>query len=163
VKKRREKNIEEVGRLIGNPAISNTGTGRFVCDMRVELFNEQYRSFVIAVTAFDAVGEECAAELSPGDEVEIDGKLRYRSWFAHGRLREGFSILARRVERVEAQAEPASDPVPSPPGEATEAAERDRSLDHDKAEDEKDQPAEQQLAVVGGSRRGRYGDPHADA
>jgi hypothetical protein len=38
--------------------------------------------------------------LSKGDEVEIDGKLRFRVWSdRRGRRHQGFSILARRVER----------------------------------------------------------------
>jgi single-stranded DNA-binding protein len=166
VKKRREKNIEEVGELIADPVLTNTGAGRTVCDMKALLFNEQYQPFIIALTTFDGVAEDCAADLKKGDEVEIDGKLRFRRWMEGRHFREGFSILARRVERVGSDDGSVARPAPAPPGQepgdSEKAPDPARALDHEE-QPGGDESREEQLAVVGGgSRRGRYGDPDAD-
>jgi single-stranded DNA-binding protein len=94
------KNIEEAGELVSEPRLRRTGTGEAVCDMRANLFNEGYERFEMDLCVFGPSAETCASELSKGDEVEIDGKLRFRVWSdRRGRRHQGFSILARRVER----------------------------------------------------------------
>jgi single-stranded DNA-binding protein len=84
------------GRLAGEPRLAPTDRGRPVCDLRLTVDNRPYRPFEIAVSVFDAPARACAGRLSAGDEVRVEGELRYRIWRDRaGRSHEGFSILGR--------------------------------------------------------------------
>jgi single-stranded DNA-binding protein len=105
--------VKLTGRLTCKPKLAPTDAGRPVCDIRITVFNGRYRPFDIDVSVFDEEAHACA-ELSIGDDVQVDGELRFRKWRDRGgRWHEGFSILGNvtPLERhpVEAaEAEPAT-------------------------------------------------------
>jgi single-stranded DNA-binding protein len=96
-----ENRVVITGHLAAEPRLAPTDAGRPVCDMRLTAHNGRYPRFDIPVSVFDEPARACGARLAKGDEVRVEGELRFRRWRDRGgRWHEGFSV-AGQVELLQ--------------------------------------------------------------
>jgi single-strand DNA-binding protein len=95
------------GNLTRDPELRHTGGGTPVCDLRVAVNSrrkDQSGNWVdkpnyFDVTVWGAQGENCAAYLSKGRPVAIEGRLDWREWEAKdGGKRQAVQIIANTVQ-----------------------------------------------------------------
>jgi single-stranded DNA-binding protein len=96
-----ENRVVITGHLAADPKLAPTDAGRPVCDMRLTAHNGRHPRFDIPVSVFDEPARACGAHLAKGDEVRVEGELRFRRWRDRGgRWHQDFSI-AGQVELLQ--------------------------------------------------------------
>jgi single-strand DNA-binding protein len=94
--KSQENRVVITGHLAAEPKLAPTDAGRPVCDMRLTAHNGRHPRFDIPVSVFDEPARACGAHLAKGDEVRVEGELRYRRWRDRGgRWHQDFSIAGQ--------------------------------------------------------------------
>jgi single-strand DNA-binding protein len=95
------------GNLTKDPELRQLGSGTSVCKLRVAVNSrrkDQSGEWVdkpnyFDVTVWGAQGENCAAYLSKGRPVAIEGRLEWREWDAQdGGKRQAVEIIANSVQ-----------------------------------------------------------------
>jgi single-strand DNA-binding protein len=108
--------INLIGRLTANPELRSTESGN-VARLRIAVQrrprNGQDRGAdYIDVTAFGALGDNCAQYLTKGRRVGITGRLHHSEWVAEDGRRQRLEVIADNVEFLEV---PRSDPAEATP------------------------------------------------
>jgi single-stranded DNA-binding protein len=99
--KSQENRVVITGHLAADPKLAPTDAGRPVCDLRLTAHNGRHPRFDIPVSVFDEPARACGAHLAKGDEVRVEGELRFRRWRDRGgRWHQDFSI-AGQVELLQ--------------------------------------------------------------
>jgi single-strand DNA-binding protein len=99
--KSQENRVVITGNLAAEPKLAPTNAGRPVCDMRLTAHNGRHPRFDIPVSVFDEPARACGRYLAKGDEVRVEGELRFRRWRDRGgRWHQDFSI-AGQVELLQ--------------------------------------------------------------
>ena len=89
-------NVKLIGRLTRDPEVSERSE-KTVSDIRLAVNNPgNAPTTFIDVVAF---GEraEAAREFSKGDQVQVDGSLRYSEWEYEGAKRSKHSVIVREL------------------------------------------------------------------
>ena len=94
------------GNLTRDPELRTTGGGTSVCGLRIAS-NERYkdqstgewmdRANYFDVTIWKGMGEWVANNLHKGDQVVVEGRLRWREWETDGQKRQAVDITANSV------------------------------------------------------------------
>ena len=94
------------GNLTRDPELRTTGGGTSVCGLRIAS-NERYkdqstsewmdRANYFDVTIWKGMGEWVANNLHKGDQVVVEGRLRWREWETDGNKRQAVDITANSV------------------------------------------------------------------
>lgn len=109
-----------VGRLTKDPELGRIESmgDRAVCDLRIAIGNGPDRPpTYVDVACFDKQAEACAAHLSKGRQVGVEGRLLYREWEADDGSRRSKHSVVGRVEFL------GSANGPRPTGDAESTAE----------------------------------------
>jgi single-strand DNA-binding protein len=89
--------VQLAGRLVADPDLRNTPSGKSVCRMRVAT-NDTREAQFHDVVAWESVGE-AAKSLCKGAAVTIEGRLQTRTWeAADGSPRRATEIVAASVK-----------------------------------------------------------------
>ncbi len=111
------------GRLVQNPELRYTGTGRPVVRLRIassrryrDQNNEwQEETLFIDVSAWGDLAERCHDRLVKGSPILVEGSLRQRTWEQEGQRRSAYEIRAFRVHFLEKLGAP--EEIAESPGE----------------------------------------------
>jgi len=91
--------VQLAGRLVADPELRSTGTGKAVCRMRVAT-NDTREAQFHDVVAWEALAES-ASTLHKGAAVIVEGRLQTRSWeAADGSTRRATEVIAAAVDAV---------------------------------------------------------------
>jgi single-strand DNA-binding protein len=91
------------GRLVADPELRYTPTGKALCRMRVAT-NDTREAQFHDVVAWEETAEKAAESLSKGAAVVIEGRLQTRSWEAQdGTRRRATEVVADFLDPVQAQ------------------------------------------------------------
>lgn len=106
-----------VGRLVADPELRRTGTGKPVTSFRLAVDRPTKDKITdwLDIVAWDKLAEFAAGNFSKGQEMLVDGELQSRSWTdKEDRKRTAIEVKANvirfvgsRVERQEPQQQPA--------------------------------------------------------
>ena len=89
--------VQLAGRLVADPELRHTSTGKAVCRMRVAT-NDTREAQFHSVVAWQELADSAARSLRKGDPVLVDGRLQTRSWeAADGSPRRATEIVASAV------------------------------------------------------------------
>jgi single-strand DNA-binding protein len=89
--------VQLAGRLIFDPELRSTQSGKAVCRMRV-VTNDTREAQFHDVVAWEALAESSAAALRKGATVIVEGRLQTRTWeAADGSPRRATEIVAAAV------------------------------------------------------------------
>jgi len=89
--------VQLAGRLVADPELRSTSTGKPVCRMRVAT-NDTREAQFHDIVAWEALAETAAAELGKGSAVTIEGRLQTRTWeAADGSTRYATEVVAALV------------------------------------------------------------------
>jgi single-strand DNA-binding protein len=90
--------VQLAGRLVADPDLRHTPSGKSVCRMRVAT-NDTREAQFHDVVAWEALGESAAASLRKGAVVTVEGRLQTRTWeAADGSPRRATEIVASAVK-----------------------------------------------------------------
>ena len=90
-----------IGDLATDVALRAIGDERKVADFLLSVPRPEKAggADVVRVTAWNRLGETCAAQLVRGRRVAVDGRLRSRSWTdADGKRRSAVDVVAATVQ-----------------------------------------------------------------
>jgi single-strand DNA-binding protein len=91
--------VQLAGRLVADPVLRETASGKSVCRMRVAT-NDTREAQFHDVVAWEALAESATA-LRKGAAVAVDGRLRTRTWEApDGSTRRATEIVASAVSAI---------------------------------------------------------------
>jgi len=89
--------VQLVGRLVADPDLRSTPSGKAVCRMRVAT-NDTREAQFHDVVAWEALAETAAESLRKGAAVAVEGRLQTRTWdAADGSPRRATEIVASAV------------------------------------------------------------------
>jgi single-strand DNA-binding protein len=90
--------VHLIGNLTKDPVLTRRG-GKEVCDLRVAVSGRGDSDPVfVDVTTFDGAARACAAFLSKGRQVAVDGRLHYSQWRADDGSNRGRLKVVGNVE-----------------------------------------------------------------
>jgi single-strand DNA-binding protein len=85
------------GRLVADPDLRTTSSGKSICRMRVAT-NDTREAQFHDVVAWEALAESVAESMSKGATVTVEGRLQTRAWeAADGSTRRATDIVASTV------------------------------------------------------------------
>jgi single-strand DNA-binding protein len=89
--------VQLAGRLVADPDLRSTPSGKSVCRMRVAT-NDTREAQFHDVVAWEALAESAAESLRKGAAVTVEGRLQTRTWQAADRSpRRATEIVASAV------------------------------------------------------------------
>ena len=89
--------VQLAGRLVADPELRSTPSGKSVCRMRVATNDTREAQFHDVVT-WAALAESVAESLRKGATVTVEGRLQTRTWEAQdGSTRRATEIIASAV------------------------------------------------------------------
>jgi single-strand DNA-binding protein len=89
--------VQLAGRLVADPDLRHTPSGKSVCRMRVAT-NETREAQFHDVVAWEALADSSAGSLRKGATVTVEGRLQTRTWqAADGSPRRATEIVASAV------------------------------------------------------------------
>jgi single-strand DNA-binding protein len=92
--------VELGGRLVADPELRSTPSGKAVCRLRVAT-NDTREAQFHDVVAWEALAQSAAETLRKGARVSVQGRLQNRSWqAADGSARRATEIIAASVTPV---------------------------------------------------------------
>ena len=97
-----------VGNLTRDPEMKHLPSGTALCSLRIAVNTRRKdesgqwtdKPNYFDVSVWGNQGESCAQYLSKGRPVAIDGRLEWREWEAHRRLRQAPGGRDRRRQRA---------------------------------------------------------------
>ncbi|HEX7197752.1 MAG TPA: single-stranded DNA-binding protein [Candidatus Limnocylindria bacterium] len=103
-----------LGRLASDPQLRHADSGTPVNTMRVAVprHGDDDRADFVSVVCFNRLAEACAAHLSTGRQVLIEGSIRQQTWTDKDtqERRGRIEIVARRVQFLGAPRQEADEP-----------------------------------------------------
>ena len=116
--------INEIGRIIADPELRNTPSGKPVITLRLAFnynrWNAETRSwdnvatFFVDATAWEDQAERLAEAAHKGDEIHVSGELATDSWEADGAKRSKPVLRLRRARVIPKADQPAQAPQGAP-------------------------------------------------
>ena len=93
-------NVTLIGNLATDVELKDVGPDRKVAKflLAVDRAGKEGGADFVWVAAWDRQAESCAAYLSKGSHVAVDGRLRSRSWEEEGKRRSAVEVSAHRVQ-----------------------------------------------------------------
>jgi single-strand DNA-binding protein len=89
--------VQLAGRLVADPELRYTASGKAVCRMRVATNDTRDAQFH-DVVAWQQLAETAAKTLRKADAVAVEGRLQHRSWeAADGSARRATEIVASGI------------------------------------------------------------------
>ena len=90
--------VQLAGRLVADPDLKYTPSGKAVCRMRVAT-NDTREAQFHDIVAWEAIAETAAESLRKGGAVTVEGRLQTRTWqAADGSPRRATEIVATLVK-----------------------------------------------------------------
>ena len=94
--------INLIGRLVKDPAVTNTNDGLTICDLRLAIddtFSQEDRADFVNVTVYGSQAEVCKRYLHKGFLVGITGRIRSDTYTdSEGVTRYPIKVVADRVQ-----------------------------------------------------------------
>lgn len=91
------------GNLTRDPELSQTASGKSVCNMRIGwnvLDFDGLASAFIDITAWGKQAESCAEHLRKKSPIIVEGRLKMNEWEKDGRRCSNHSITANKVHFI---------------------------------------------------------------
>lgn len=108
-----------VGRLVADPELRRTGTGKAVTSFRMAVdrpIKDKQTDF-LDIVAWDKLAEFAANNFAKGQEMLVDGELQSRNWEdKEGRKRTSIEVKANVLRFVGSRAEQQQEPQEQPAG-----------------------------------------------
>ena len=92
--------VIEIGRLVSEPELKTTTTGKSVCELRIAVSQrDREQSYYFTVVAWGTLAEHCSRYLVKGQRLAVIGELQSRSYEAKdGSKRYVTEIKADEIE-----------------------------------------------------------------
>lgn len=87
-----KNHVSLAGRLVADPELRKTSTGKSVCSMRLATNDTKTAQFH-TVVAWESMADT-AAKLSKGAEIAVEGRLQTRSYEIEGQKRYATEVIA---------------------------------------------------------------------
>lgn len=106
-----------IGNLTADPQLETRGDTK-VCDLRIAVDNAggKDEAGYFDVTTFDKQAEACAAHLSKGRQVAVDGRLAYSQWETEDGQKRSRVKVVGSVQFLGGKPSKDGEPEPEPAG-----------------------------------------------
>lgn len=142
-------NVILMGRLVADPEVRTTTTGKSVCTFRIAVersfvkVGEQRQSDFITIIAWESTANFVSKYFSKGSMIALQGQIQTRNYEdKDGNKRTAFEVLAREVSFCGSKAETnsANTAPTTAPAQEPSARQTDPYPDFEEIDDDEDVP-----------------------